>query len=257
MEGEARREGHEGASDLSIIEVLHPQASRYTFLAMGGRSQVVAAVSRLQAGLPPVEYGVAVVGLVDSDRSSAASDSVIGWPVCEFENLLLDPNCIVEAVRGIDSSISIAPEDIAARLQTIAIQQRDNEIRLRVSSQLKPIVVRPSGLTVTEIRESVDSKLSDATASLGVANLEGIIETAVSQVDALLADDSYLDKFKGKNLLQELYRTCPFTNVSYEQFCYAVAQCCKSSPRTMGRVNAAFTALDSAVDRQLEATVLK
>lgn len=56
-------------------------------------------------------------------------------------------------------------------------------------------------------KASVDTKLSEATSSLEDVNLESIIETATSKVDALLADDSYLDKSKGKNLLQKLYRT--------------------------------------------------
>ena len=83
------------------------------------------AVTRLQEGLPPDEYGVAVVGLVDSDPSSVASDSVIGWPVSEFENLLLDPGCIVAAVGGIDSSITVTEDD--KRRETVAGEQREDE----------------------------------------------------------------------------------------------------------------------------------
>ncbi|MGH7866363.1 MAG: hypothetical protein ACREP9_01755 [Candidatus Dormibacteraceae bacterium] len=79
---------------------------------------------------------------------------------------------------------------------------------------------------------------------------------AEAEVSQILSDDSYLDKFKGKDLLKGLYVTLSLGQTSYEQFCYAVAQKCKNSQQTKERVDDAFGALDSLVNDQLANALL-
>jgi predicted ATPase len=257
VEGEPRRAGREGASDLSIIEVLHPRASRYTFLAMGSRTQVETAVERLRAGLPAEEYGVAVAGLVDGDRTETVKDGVVCWSVCEFENLLLDPPSIVVALEEIGEPETVPTgEKVEEILKRLAESRRDEEVRLRVHAALPVVVFRPRGATTEELMSSFEAQAEEARKPLAAENLDALRKNAETAVDKILRDGTYASRFKGKALLRGLYNELPLTTVSYEQFCYAVAQQCKDAATVKDAVDAVFTELDRNVDEQLATAML-
>jgi len=98
LEGETEREFGKKPTDVGLVEVMHNRASRYTFVPMGGKSQVLHAVHRLRESLPPAKYGVAVVGLVDGDRAESPTGSV-AWECCEIENVMINRMAIGAAVK--------------------------------------------------------------------------------------------------------------------------------------------------------------
>jgi hypothetical protein len=257
IEGEPRRAGREGASDLSIIEVLHPRASRYTFIAMGGRSAVETAVGRLKSGLPVEEYGVAVAGLVDGDRTETVKEGVISWSVCEFENLLLHPHSIVAALTEIGEPATPPDESqIEELIKRLSSERRDAEVGLRIRAQLPVIVFRPSGSTPEEIAQSVEAKIEEARKSVEPEATAELSKNAQAAVDAILNDGSYAARFKGKALLRSLYNELGLTKTSYEQFCYAVAQQAKDASTVRELIDAVFAELDKHVNEQLAAGML-
>lgn len=257
IEGEPKRAGREGASDLSIIEVLHPRASRYTFIAMGGRSAVESAVDRLKSGLPVEEYGVAVAGLVDGDRTETVKDGVVSWSVCEFENLLLHAPSIVAALTEIGEPATPPDESrIEELIRQLATDRRDAEVGLRVRSKLPVIVFRPSGSTAEEIAQSIEAKIEEARQSVEPSAIEELRKSAEAAVEEILSGDSYAARFKGKALLRGLYNGLGLTRISYEQFCYAVAQQAKDAPEVRQLIDAVFAELDSHVNEQLAAEML-
>lgn len=256
-EGEPKRAGREGASDLSIIEVLHARASRYTFIAMGGRSTVESSAGRLRLGLPAEEYGVAVVGLVDGDRTETLKDGIVSWPVCEFENLLLDPPSIVAALGAIgEPSPPPSEEQIRETIQRLAEARGEEEVGLRVRANLPVIVFRPSGSTAEEIAQSFEEKVEEARKPLEDKKIEELRKDAEVAVDKILADGTYAARFKGKLLLRGLYNGLGLKHTSYEQFCYAVAQAAKQAPEVQALVEAVFGELDRNVNEQLAAAML-
>lgn len=256
LEGQSKRDGSDASSDVSIIEVLNPRSSRYTFLPMGSKTQVAATVKRLGAGLPPVQYGVAVVGLVDGDRTAETSDQVVSWPVCEFENLLLRPEALSQVAGELGALTNPSPADVEASLETIATSRREEEIRLRVSAALPTIVFRPAGTTVEEIRAKFDEELRKHGARLDPELLTKLIGAAEVEVDEILAKHTYSQRFKGKELLRSIFGEMQLANVSYEQFCYALARTCKSDKDVVALVSEVFGALDGLVDKQLASALL-
>ena len=66
IEGAADASG--GISDLRLLETLHPAATRYTFVPVGGKGNVMSVVEGLRSELAEVNLGVSVAGLVDRDQ---------------------------------------------------------------------------------------------------------------------------------------------------------------------------------------------
>ena len=256
LEGEPKREGREGTTDVSIVEALHARANRYTFIAMGGRNQVADGVTRLRSGLPPEEYGVAVTGLVDGDRTEVVSPGVISWPVCEFENLLLSPAAIEAALKKLQPDVTHSSEEIQHHLDQIADERREEEVRLRVGAALPLTVFRLSGTSAEQIQELYEEQKAKLEPALTTAALEKTIDNARREVDEILKTGTHLSRFKGKALLRALYQRLSLQQVSYEQFCYALAQECKSTTEVRDQVEEVFAALDGEVNSELKKTLL-
>ncbi len=123
------------ASDRSLIELFSTKSSRYTFIPMGGKSQVVAAVARLRKSLPVAEYGMVVVGLVDEDQAGKPPAGCTSWPFCEIENALLQPAVIATVVNQLDPERTLAASDVTKLLKEAATELRDDEIRLRIAQR--------------------------------------------------------------------------------------------------------------------------
>lgn len=237
-------------SDRSLIELLTPRSGRYTFVPMGGKSQVLAAVSRLRSSLPAEEYGVCVVGLLDSDRSDSAPEGTVYWPFCEIENVLIVPE-LIRDVAGELAEVDLTVQKVTEILTTTAHQLRDDEVRLRVGYSLGVDIVRPSGTTADVVRESYKREIAKLSAKMSSNNIEDAVSAATSSVDRELADGSYVKKFRGKKLLRGAFNSLGLANFSYEQFCYTLAIRGKGLELISDPIHNVFSQLDAEVTRQM------
>jgi len=204
LEGERQSPSGRKATDVGLIEVLHDRASRYTFVPMGGKSQVLHAVTRLRDSLPPARYGVAVVGLVDGDRGAGAAGAV-SWDCCEIENLMINDDAVVAGVLELDATKGVTPAAVAGLVATAGADLREEEIRLRVQAAIGTAVFRPTGSTVAELRQSYKDEADRLAASLTDQRYAEITQAATTVVDGLLADGSFRRRFRGKRLLRSVF----------------------------------------------------
>lgn len=240
-------------SDKSLIEIFCPRSSRYTFIPLGGRSQVMGAVDRLRMSLPVDRYGVSVVGLVDADRGGEPPDGFVTWPFCEIENALLAPGSLVKAVSDLVNDTAITEDSAAAITLAAPEAMRDEEVRVRIAAELGTQFFRANGTDVVSVRASFEEFIAALRAVQESDVVEDVCHRVASEVDAELADGSFLRRYRGKRLLRLIYAALPLVNVSYERFCYTLARRAREDAPTMDALNKTFDQLDEVVDGQLKA----
>lgn len=239
-------------TDTRLLSIINPASTRYVFVPVGGRGNGLAAVRGLRRYVPESAYGISVLGIVDRDRGDPKVDGVVTWPVCTIENLLLNPAAILRTARTFDPTVTVTEADVEAHFLAVGVTMRDEEVRLRVAEYLQPKPIRLKGLTIPEVQASLGSAFERVTQSLSdQARLTSEIKKAGDIVDSAMSDASFLRSFRGKELLQGVYRRLRLTNVPYEQFLITLAKECRSAPSVVADVNSVFDALDEARAQRL------
>jgi hypothetical protein len=223
LEGE--RTARDAATDLGLLQTLHPASSRYSFVPVGGKGNVIRVVKELRAELEQERLEISVAGIVDKDRTLApGTEGIVRWPVCMIENLLLHAGTIaIVATRLKGESVDQATVD--THLTAEAQAQRADEIGVRVMEALGATTVRLRGASLEEIQAAITQAVERIQKT--EEQISAAIATATTAVDAALEDGSFLDVFRGKELLKGLYRRLDLgdgTQTSFEQFTYALAQ---------------------------------
>ena len=218
---------------------------------MGGKSQVLHAVTRLKESLPTDKYGVAVVGLVDGDRGQSVAGSV-SWDCCEIENLMINVGAIEAAVKELNPSTTIGSEDISSAISESGTELINEEIALRVQNQIGTTVFRPTGDDLNELRQSYTNEADKLAAALTDEKYLDITTSAQKIVEEMISDESFMRRFRGKRLLKFIFGKMRLTNVSYEQFCYSVARHASKQPEIKTELEELFGAIDVIVSGQLE-----
>lgn len=234
------------ATDVRLLEILHPQATRYTFVPVGGKGSVITAVRGLRESLPAEHFGIRVLGIVDRDRSGPSVDGVVSWPVCTIENLLLlDPGALVRSVQAVVPELTVSAELVRERLQQVAREQREEEIRIRVMEALGPRIIRIKGVSLEEVREALANEIRQL--ELDDGRVREVVENATREIDQALADGSYVEKFRGKDLLRGLYGRLGLSDrqVSLERFAYAVAKECAQVPLVQDLLRQVFAEIEA------------
>lgn len=246
IEGESGSETI-GPTDLSLLEIMYPRATAFTLVPTRGKGNVINTVTRLRDHVPEGTFRIRVRGLVDADQSDKQVDGVETLPVCMIENLLLDANALYGycASIGVDTVADAAA--VAAELQRIFVEMRDDEIALRVALQLKPQMVRVAGATVAEVQQVHQNQVAALQNSLpNEAALRAIVDDVTKRVDGILADGSAADIFRGKVALKEFYqRHISPKNIGYKQACLEVAKRIAERGKVAARLDPIFERLAS------------
>lgn len=244
---EGERQSHDGPTDLALLQTLHPASSRFTFVPVGGKGNVIRVVRELRSELEEESLDIAVGGIVDRDRAiDPGTAGIARWPACMIENLLLDAQ-VAAGVMADATGETVDAETVAGYLQEEALAQREDEIRLRVMEALGPKTVRLKGATLEEVRESI------AAAVESVDRTDEQINTAVKQateaVDGALADGSFVNVFRGKQLLRGIYKRAALESaqLSYEQFAYGIAQRLADAGTLAATIDEVFGTLSSSL----------
>jgi len=229
-------------TDLRLLEIVFPRASQFTFVPVGGKGNVIRVVSELRESLPADYYGIEIFGLVDRDRSGASVAGVVAWPVCQIENLLLQPDAIAEYAGSIDGTAGVTPAEVGAMLDKAAIALRPEEISLRVMEAIGARTIRIRGTSLEEVRAALVAQREEL--SLADDRVEEIVDAAATAVDSALADGSYRQIFQGKRLLRALYAELELAScaIGYEEFAYGLAEVVRSDDELKARLDTVFDA---------------
>ncbi|MGA2454235.1 MAG: AAA family ATPase [Solirubrobacteraceae bacterium] len=246
LEGE--RHTSDGPTDLGLLQTLHPAASRYTFVPVGGKGNVIRVVTELRNELDQERLDISVAGIVDSDRAVApGTRGVVRWPVCMIENLLLDAQAIATVISDSTGRTETA-ETVRTYVREQATAQRDEEVALRVTAALGATTVRPKGATLASVRESV----STAVAGMQRTDEEitAAIDSAAASVDGALSDGTFTAKFRGKPLLRGVYQRANVgaAGMSFAQFGYSIAQKLADAETLKETIDSVFTALNASME---------
>jgi energy-coupling factor transporter ATP-binding protein EcfA2 len=234
-------------ADVSLLQILYPRAAAYTFVPSGGKSQVITTTANLRDHLPEIQFGIKVFGLVDSDQamSTPLPPGVVRLPVAMIENLLLNKNAILTYLQAHSIATFADNASVEIELRTIAGNQKENEIRLRVARGIKPRTIRLSGADALSVKQRHQDELQAVQRMLPTdRDLRGLVESATSRVDEIIAGAEELRYFAGKPILKEFYRKhVQVSNSSYKEFCYEVAQLIAKSSSLETTLNPVFDLL--------------
>lgn len=235
---EGNRPMAKGTSDQRMLELLMPEAASWVLVPTGGRSEAVRSARGLREVAPDNLPGIPVFCLVDADQATAGDpDYTISWPVAMIENLLLDPDAIWELLAPHRERLSLTGKaDVEAELRQIARTLRDDEVRLRVNSLIKPlrITVQPtdSGAVESAIKLA-HQQVDDQIANIGGAGeITAVVVEAQEAVDRILQEGRELEAFRGKQILKAFHdRYGNRAGFSYPGFAYTLAQKVKEGSR--------------------------
>jgi hypothetical protein len=235
---EGDRPTAKGISDQRMVELLMPEAASWVLVPVGGRSEAVRSAARLRDVAPDSLPGIPVFCLVDADQTTGGDpDYAIAWPVAMIENLLLDPRAIWELLSPHRERLPLATvDDVESELRAIAYTLREDEIRLGVSSLIKPlrITIEPTdpekvAYAISAARNEVDKQLETAG---GPERIAAVVQEAQVAVSGILEEERELEAFRGKQILKEFYnRHGNRAGFSYSGFVYALAQRVKEESR--------------------------
>jgi ABC-type lipoprotein export system ATPase subunit len=227
-----------GTSDQRLIELLMPEAASWVLVPTGGRSEAVRSAGGLRDVAPDNLPGLPVFCLVDADQATGDDpDYAISWSVAMIENLLLDPDAMWNLLAPYRERLTLAnAADIESELRGIARGMRDDEIRLRVKSSVKPlrIFIQPTDAGAVEAAvEAARDELDNQLDSIGGAErITSIVETAQQAVDRILEEGRELEAFRGKQILRAFYDLHgKHAGFNYPSFVYTLAQHVKDGSR--------------------------
>lgn len=216
----------EKPTDARLLGILYPRAAAVTLIPTKGRSTVITTVERLREHVPEDTFRIRVRGIVDADQSGGAVTGIEVLPVCMIENLLLDPESILEYLRSVGITTFADATALETELREIALTQREKEIDLRLRRKLKPQMVRIGGSTV----EQVKAKHAEVVTEIGAmlpddTALDILVTETTNAVDAILTNRTELDNFRGKAILETFHeRHLAPNNLGYNSMCIDVAK---------------------------------
>lgn len=152
-------------TDVRLLEILCPTATRYTFVPVGGKGNVIRVVQQLRENLSEEHFGISVFGIVDRDRSQTSVEGVAAWDVATIENLLLDAGAIAAVTNDLRDEADATPERVASLLVETSRVQREEEIALRVMEAIGVRTVRIKGISVEEVKAATPRSLTIASAT--------------------------------------------------------------------------------------------
>lgn len=208
MEGESRNSRTD--SDQSLLGLLVPESASWVVVPARGRAEAIRHARQLQETLAPEIPGLPIFALVDSDRIEPGDETIIGWPVAMIENPLLDPGAIWQLLAPHAGRHGLASEaHVRELLDNLAQSRREDEIRLRVSETLGRLVLNPNlanvGGSLTVDTEQMVEECRAYTDEVSEKAM-GAVEEATRAVEDILDSRQYLERFRGKQLLNDFYQ---------------------------------------------------
>lgn len=224
---EARRE----PSDLRLIEQLCPEFSSYKFISFHDKQRILSLFKEVSAEAELTPLGLFLFAILDNDRSIEVSDReldrVFHWPVCSIENFLLDKEAIWNVISAhrerLDWSDS---DDVMRALKEIALGLKDKELGLRVDKNIGHFEWDLTGCSETELENNFREGEIKYKEKFGDAEeRKKAFEEAKLEIDKIVADQTMLKYFRGKEILKEFHRNyVGKLGMNYQVFAYKVAE---------------------------------
>jgi energy-coupling factor transporter ATP-binding protein EcfA2 len=246
IEGENAGAGE--STDIRILELMYPRATAYTFVPVGSKATVVHTVKRLRENLPKEHFKVDVFGITDRDQGPVTEPGVVSWPVCMIENLLLDPALISTAAIELKATGDWSVEAVEKRLAQAVADQREDEIGLRVAKAIGATMIRAKGASVQAIVDGLAQSLQPyEDLRSNPATIQGHVDKATADVQALVDGNTALQRFRGKALLRRVYQAAfPEGAVSYSEFIRQIASTAATHDSSQALLKSLFDGLEAS-----------
>lgn len=259
IEGEVPRTTYR-PSDKRILEILSPELLKTITVPMGGASVVVDGTRRLREIVPGNIPGLNVFALVDNDQETSKiaqnDDWVFKLPVCMLENLLLVPDSIFQfLLTHLEKAPFKTKEEVETALREIAGSLRDEEIMLRVQSNLKqPERRHISGVTLGAVKEKHAEVVSYVQTLLPDDDkIKEVIDSATKEVDKTLNDKQELKLFRGKRILNEFYKKyCQELKYSFLSFCVEISKVVSKDGEALKELKLVISHLNAYIPNDLK-----
>ncbi|HEX9896945.1 MAG TPA: AAA family ATPase [Dehalococcoidales bacterium] len=260
IEGKAPEEMKTAPSDQRLLELLCNQAKDFTFVPMGGKKEVSKAAGLLNQIISEKLVGLPVYAIVDADLDIDVKTSagIEKWEYCTIENALLDPTSIYEVLESYREKTGIADKEAVEReLLTICRDSIQGEVNRRMRAIIPPFHVQFKGKSLGELEQERDAGVEELRKYF--ANKEETatrIQSITKQVENMITDKTAFVKFDGKTILGKFYQdfvSGKEVGMSFEVFCYSVAERIGSTGRTPESIKKTLTSIKERLNAPLVA----
>lgn len=250
IEGKAPDEMKTAPSDQRVLELLCSLAKDLTFVPMGGKKEVGKAAVLLNQIISEKLVGLPVYAIVDADLDIDVKTSagIEKWEYCTIENTLFDPISIYEVLEPYREKTGIADKETVEReLLTICRDSTQDEVNRRLRAIIPPFHVQFKGRSVDELEQERDAGIEGLKKQF--ANKEEIaarIQSVTKKVEDMITDKTAFVKFDGKSILGKFYQkfiSGKEIGMSFEVFCYSVAERIGSTGRTPESIKKTLTSI--------------
>lgn len=230
IEGKTPVEMKNAPSDQRILELLWEGAKDFTFIPMGGREEVEKATIVLNQLITEKLIGFPAYAIVDADLHIAAksSPSMLRWPFCTIENVLLDSLSIFEVLAPYREKTQISSkEDVEKKLLAVCEECSQDEINRRLR-MFPSFHLRFEGKSVEELIGERDAGIEKLKGYF--TDLDGIrkqIQGIEKDVESMIQSKTALLRFNGKVILGKFYQKYvqeKGIKMGFDVFCYSVAE---------------------------------
>ncbi|MCX5997616.1 MAG: AAA family ATPase [Chloroflexi bacterium] len=250
IEGKTPEEMKTGPSDQRVLELLCSEAKDFTFVPMGGKKEVGKAAILLNQIISEKLVGLPVYAIVDADVDIdvKASAGIEKWEYCTIENTLFDPISIYEVLEPYREKMGIADKEAVEReLLAICRDSIRDEVNRRLRAIIPPFHVQFRGNTMEELEQERDAGVEELRKRF--ANREenaARIRSITKEVEEMITNKTALVKFSGKSILGKFYQkfiSGKGIGMSFEVFCYSVAERIGSTGRTPESIKKTLTSI--------------
>lgn len=231
IEGITPDESRNSPSDQRILELLCSGAKDLIFIPMGGKDEVEKATVILNQIITEQLIGLPTSAIVDADLDieTASSGPVIRWEFCCIENILLNPESIYEILKPYREKTGVnSANDVQNALISIAKEFISDETSRRLRRIIPSFHLHFKGSNCEELLVERDKGIRELK-NLFVSKdrVNQIINKTLKEVEEMISDKSFLQKFNGKLILGRFYQAMVASRdigMNFTVFCYSVAK---------------------------------
>lgn len=231
IEGRLPAQALREPSDKRLLELMCPDFSSYTLIPFYERQRIYSLVKELSVSAELTPLGLLLFAILDNDRSTQPLerdvDRVFFWPVCSIENFLLDADAIWEVIQPHREKLGwTRSTDVAQALKETAIKLKNAEIKLRTEKRFGYFKWHPEGGSEAAIEKSFEEGERKYKELFGDREKRRkAFEEARSEVDQIIAKQTMLQYFRGKEILKRFHAEfIANLGMNYQAFAYQVAE---------------------------------
>jgi energy-coupling factor transporter ATP-binding protein EcfA2 len=242
-------------SDQRLLELLWQGASNFTFVPAGGKKEVSKAANLLNQIISERLFGLPTYAIVDTDLEVEIDPSspIRKWDCCTIENALLDPQSIIEVLQPYREKIGVSSvNEIESKLLDICNEMKQEEIHKRLKKLIPSFQIEFRGNSIEKLEQEREEGIKELRKRFAnKTEISGLIQNTTKEVEEMISNKTALLKFDGKKIIGKLYNEMVSSKgigMSFDVFCYSVAERIGNSGRTPESITKTLTSIQNQVN---------